>query len=388
MNHFRVIPKALYNTINPWIARELRRDYFSINRVQLSKIADNYMTYGHNDKFYPEEPSGTAPTPQELLKKNRPLLDPQPFVCTLSDIQLIGVSALPLPKGTQNRFILEMIDGSSQLLTREIVKTVLDGDIPVRRDRGYHLHQPVVSLVGPWSSAYYHWFADYLPRIRGVEMYIEKSGSIPYILIEDNPPKWMIDSLHQIGVSNEHIITWTGGRLNINQCVIPSIPRYVESDKPAHGYYPSPQALRWVSNRIKSNLNISSEKTKRIFITRRKASTRGIKNEDAVIHTLAAFDFTAVDLTNMEFRDQVELFSKAEIVVAPHGAGLINTIYSQNTHILELFGDYINACYYCIAGGFNHSYRYLLCKDVSGELVVDTEILRRMINDWVLSGGE
>jgi len=50
--------------------------------------------------------------------------------------------------------------------------------------------------------------------------------------------------------------------------------------------------------------------------------TRRIINEHEVIEALATFGFVAYALEEMSFSEQVRLFSQAEMVVAPHGAGL------------------------------------------------------------------
>jgi len=65
----------------------------------------------------------------------------------------------------------------------------------------------------------------------------------------------------------------------------------------------------------------------RIFISRAQAARRRILNEAAVAALLAKHGFRAVDPGTLSFREQVEIFADAEIVVGPHGAGLTNAAF-------------------------------------------------------------
>jgi Glycosyltransferase 61 len=80
--------------------------------------------------------------------------------------------------------------------------------------------------------------------------------------------------------------------------------------------------------------------TKRIYVSRNDARLRRVRNEDRVLALLVTRGFNCVTLKGMPIADQVELFRQAEVVVAPHGAGLAHIAWCKpGTKIIEFFPD-------------------------------------------------
>jgi hypothetical protein len=74
---------------------------------------------------------------------------------------------------------------------------------------------------------------------------------------------------------------------------------------------------------------------RRIYIARR--GTRRVNNAEAVRQFLGRHDFVIYFLEDLSFDQQVDLFSQAEFVVAPHGAELANLLFcGPGTKVLEL----------------------------------------------------
>lgn len=76
----------------------------------------------------------------------------------------------------------------------------------------------------------------------------------------------------------------------------------------------------------------------RIYVTRnRDAKSRRIVNEDDVLAALLPLNFIPVTLTDLSVAEQMQVFSQADIIVAPHGAGLaFMTFCNQDTTVIEL----------------------------------------------------
>jgi capsular polysaccharide biosynthesis protein len=211
----------------------------------------------------------------------------------------------------------------------------------------------VHSLVNPWSNGYFHWIIDCLARLEGAEYYQQQTGIKPLLIIDSNPPKWKIESLRLLGYESDDCIPWNGSRLKVKRLVVPSFRR--------ERSIISPSACRWLRQRMLSNLpDVGSNKlsfSPRIYISRTKKTGRNVINEDEVLKALTTFGFVAYTLENMSFSDQVRLFSQAEIVVAPHGAGLTNTIFApQNLILIDLFGLYNNPSFFVIAKALGFHY--------------------------------
>ena len=82
-----------------------------------------------------------------------------------------------------------------------------------------------------------------------------------------------------------------------------------------------------------------SRKEERIYIGRRPKGSKGrrVLNEAAVMEALRPYGFKHYLLEDLSFGDQCRLFYDAEAVVAPHGAGLSNLIYSKHAAVIEYF---------------------------------------------------
>lgn len=78
-------------------------------------------------------------------------------------------------------------------------------------------------------------------------------------------------------------------------------------------------------------------KSKRIFISRQKASRRNILNEKELSNRLEEYGFETYHLEDMHISDKIELFYDAEMVVSPTGAGLASLLYTKNIPVVELF---------------------------------------------------
>jgi capsular polysaccharide biosynthesis protein len=99
-------------------------------------------------------------------------------------------------------------------------------------------------------------------------------------------------------------------------------------------------------------------KGQRIFISRRpEAAPRGrcVLNETELRPILRRAGFHRYFLEELTFDEQVELFYDAEAVVAPHGAGLANIMFSESIDVLELFpSPLVYPHYYVLATGMGH----------------------------------
>ncbi len=97
---------------------------------------------------------------------------------------------------------------------------------------------------------------------------------------------------------------------------------------------------------------------RRFYIARRASLNRRLINEDEVIAALARMGFVAIELERLSLAEQIALFSHAEVVVAPHGAGLANLVYAApGCRLIELHMDsYVNWCFRRLAAASDVQY--------------------------------
>jgi len=100
------------------------------------------------------------------------------------------------------------------------------------------------------------------------------------------------------------------------------------------------QLAPYVSTLLKMTFATSEPSSfKRIYI-RRQNVARSIENFDDLLPILNKHDVIPVSLENMPVDQQVDLFSKADFVLAEHGAGLVNTMFMRpGSTVVEMFPE-------------------------------------------------
>ena len=132
----------------------------------------------------------------------------------------------------------------------------------------------------------------------------------------------------------------------------------------------NPESLAWLRNQFRSKLkNQKENNNSKLYITRRFAESRRLKNESELIEKLKPLGFTVVAAESLPFTRQMEIFSEARVIVAPHGSGLSNSLVAnQHCQIIEIFEpEVIRRCYATLARtlGFNH--RCILGKTIRNQ---------------------
>lgn len=355
-------------------------DKYTIDTDELRSIADvdgnlQVLEAGDSQTFEPPICQGPVPDPIALHVGKHTVEDP--FVARLRGCQLLGPEALTVTADGQ--YVLENALRSESLLIQSLVATVRKGNLPIRRRTVDTTIDEAVSLVGPWCRGYFHWFSEWLPRLKGVEQFADQTGATPSVIVPPDPPGWMRKSLSLVGFNDYE--TWDGSRVDVAELLVPSLRRSHPVNAP-NQYANTASGYQWVKRRIRQNLDRSSgldASPKGIYISRQRADERHVVNEAEVIDLLAAYGFEPYELETLSFPDQVRLFEQADAVVAPHGAGLVNAMYGTNLSVVELFGNYVNGCYYTMAEGLGFEYGCLKCDPVGSNLRVDVDRLERLL---------
>ncbi len=87
------------------------------------------------------------------------------------------------------------------------------------------------------------------------------------------------------------------------------------------------------------------------------------------IANLARFGVEPVVLEGRSLGDQAALFADAELVVAPHGAGLTNLVFApRDCRVVELLSDaYANWCFRYLAAASGFDYDCVLGRALPGD---------------------
>jgi capsular polysaccharide biosynthesis protein len=80
----------------------------------------------------------------------------------------------------------------------------------------------------------------------------------------------------------------------------------------------------------------------KIYISRsdpKKNTARKISNENELVSVLVKYGFKTVYMENFSFLDQISISHFAKFIIAPHGAGITNAMFSKESHLIELVNE-------------------------------------------------
>src|ERR1035437_3029876 len=139
----------------------------------------------------------------------------------------------------------------------------------------------------------------------------------------------MRETLRVLGLSDGSLYESTGEQLQCDRLLFCSrLGRPMNTPR---------WAIEWLRSRFLRNPPAKTGRCKRLFVSRRNAAKRRLVNEQEIEALLQADGFETVVLEGMPVVEQARLFAGAEIIVAPHGAGLANVVFSRNAKVIEIF---------------------------------------------------
>jgi hypothetical protein len=189
-----------------------------------------------------------------------------------------------------------------------------------------------VSLLtgGGGLSNYGHWLYDVLPRA----FILRQAGLVPPDACYLVPPldaEFKHTSLARLGISPERCIE-VGGPVAISGDTIAA----------SGGHRRGGHVEPWIPEFLRDAFLREAPQTGlRLYVNRRDTKIRRVLNEDALESALANRGFRSVSAADFDFQEKMDLYSSAEIIVAPHGSGLANIAFcSPGTHIVEIDGHH------------------------------------------------
>ena len=225
----------------------------------------------------------------------------------------------------------------------------------------------LLAQVG-WDN-YYHWICEILPRL-WYRDYYEELRDLP-ILVPANLPTFAIESFELLGIPLSQLIPLTPKSIAVKELLIPSMMA---------NECASTQMISFLRKKLHGSSSLSTLK-RRIYISRRDASTRKVSNEAEVMQLLKPLGFEEVVLSNLSLKDQVELFSSAELVIGPHGAGITNLVFCPpGSKLIEFMPRAISSrLYYLLCKKAGIAYGCLMVDEDANSFRVDIIKLRELV---------
>lgn len=210
----------------------------------------------------------------------------------------------------------------------------------------------VAVLSGLSGHIYFHWMVDVLPRIELLRRSGINLNKIDYFLVNSYQLPFQQETLNQLGISSSKIIESDQiPHLQAEHLIVPSFA--------GHLGWLQPWAIDFLRQTF---LPLSNQNTanypERIYISRAKAKHRQVLNETEVMQVLNPYGFVKIELETLSFSQQVTLFARAKVIIAPHGSGLTNILFcSIEVIVIELVSPHYNRHYYWVISqylGFEH----------------------------------
>lgn len=210
----------------------------------------------------------------------------------------------------------------------------------------------VVSYVNLWAHNYFHFVTECL-----ASLIMMNRHTFDNVLIVPHPSKYIVEGLLAIGL-NTKAKMWGGQATGFTDLVEPYQARY-------YGYS-TPESLRALRDWLLGD----GGRVRKIYVSREDAFTRRVFEEKVPPTYLKAVS------SSLSFMHQVSLFSGAQVIAGPHGAGLTNMIWApKGCNIIEFFGTYENDCFEKLAETLGHHYTKVPCAEKDGEIVIESGAL-------------
>ena len=195
----------------------------------------------------------------------------------------------------------------------------IPGIVPIAADRfridlpaGSRHEEPCFFVGGDPFGNYYHSLLDFFPRLRAWQKLETKPPDLRdtrVVPLRRRPP-FVDEFLDQIGFPLGRLLEIDGDRADHFDSL------YVISNLSQFGHvHPLAPWLLGVGTPPPP-----PARGRRLYVSRRQAGRRRVRNEAELMEALAQRGFEAVDLDGATLARQQEMFALAEMVVGPHGA--------------------------------------------------------------------
>ncbi|MEJ0090077.1 MAG: glycosyltransferase family 61 protein [Limisphaerales bacterium] len=225
------------------------------------------------------------------------------------------------------------------------------------------------SLQCLWSSEYYHWFHDVLPRLENALPYLPANTRF---LINETPRAFQLESLKAYGIPVGKLEFQPPGIRTRIECLWFATPV-------GHSTLGSGKVIRQVAGRLKNFFLDDQPHTplRRIYVSRQKALSRRIVNEVELQSALKEHGFDPMVLEDLTWLEQLQLFSNTEAIMGPHGAGLMNMIFAKENAVIYEISALAKTvpCYLVLAGQLNYKFQRLQARAAGDETTADMRVL-------------
>lgn len=209
----------------------------------------------------------------------------------------------------------------------------------------FHIKRKIPSaylITTPESkSNYYHFLLDEIPRLLNS---IEATPSVErqaIHIIDSGNSKFKAQWFDLLKIDQNKI-------LYIKEKELIAVEQLIVSRFRPESKRGLQDAITLLRKEVKPFIKAANwDSPKKIYISRNQSATRRLINEEILLNNLTRQGFVRVCLEELNVRKQIELFSRAEIVVSPHGAGLANMVFlPPSARVIEIISAHCDKVFY------------------------------------------
>ncbi len=233
------------------------------------------------------------------------------------------------------------------------------------------------SLLSRWSSEYFHWLQDVLPRLHTALPHLPAGVKF---LINENLKEYQIKTLAAYGITESNLVAQP---TNMDS----KIQRLWFATPLGHSGITSPSVLREVGRKIVDFYKdeIAGSKSQNLWVSREKAVSRRIVNEKDLDALFNQFQVEKVFPECLDFLGQLKLFAYAKSIFGPHGAGLANAMFCQmRAKIGEVYAGEFPPCYLISCSGMGHSFSRLHATSIPLKNGMDLHVDPSEVEQWLV----
>jgi len=228
------------------------------------------------------------------------------------------------------------------------------------------LDSPAVWITDNWSCGYYHWMIEALGRLEFASRGCDLSTATLVLQHKYRRHRFMVDSLKPFGLLDVRFLK----RFERIHCREVYFPERVAST----GHHDE-HILADMRSRYLRHLNLQSiddhpnvpgdpPSGNRVYISRRRAAFRKIRNEQEIMPVLRNHGFEEFIAENHDLDTQLSVSAQAGYIVSNHGGGLANIFMMKpGGRVLEMRADrgYSPNCFFNLAGAAQLPFYYMRC---------------------------
>jgi capsular polysaccharide biosynthesis protein len=232
-------------------------------------------------------------------------------------------------------------------------------------------------LAATEGRRYFHWMMDVLPRVETARQHYALS-EFDHIITNPITSSFQRETLEAVGIDLNRVVeTRSARQLKCAELVAPSLPR-------GNGQTPE-----WAIDFLRSAFapEESSGTGRRIYVSRRDAERRRVRNEREVTTILRQYGFETFEPVQHTVSEQAARMAGTTHVIAPHGGGLTNVTFCRpNVRVWEVFPSAnVKTHFWQIANILGSKYSYTLAnEEIYGahleEFCITKSVMKKIID--------